>query len=230
MSLDNDYHELREDERYWVNRVVALASLYVVVAGTSVFFLIRDGAAAGQLNPAYPDWVYALIPIPTFSITALAIQNAITATVRGRLLIAHERAKARQGERIVLSTGQAIPGSATFHAQLRWIHGKPGSILAFFQFFPFFFVLSICAMSGAAMQHTWTQIIYSVSYFAATIVLLVIGREGLIAEGALERLEALIADGASAAISEASPEPKPRQAPPAPAASMTHPSPGNSAR
>jgi hypothetical protein len=98
--------------------------------GTTLFFLLGSGDAKHQI------WVDVIAPLPSFGIVAVIIRQGITASVRGRLLLAYERALVHEADSgsedglLALNSERSIPIGTSYHAQLEWLQGGTGKGLA----------------------------------------------------------------------------------------------------
>ena len=135
---------LREDDRSYPPVMVAMASAAALVGGTSVFFLLRGcGVSATAGCTSYPGQVYALLPAPSLAVTALLVQQAVSATIRGRLLLAVEVALSSElGEEYALGPG-TVPIHSTYHAQQPMHHDARGAI-----FWTIIFTLPLVVLVG----------------------------------------------------------------------------------
>jgi len=129
-ALNREYELLREDDRAYPPVMVAMASAAALVGGTSVFFLLRGCGVGGTPGcTPYPGQIYALLPAPSLVVTALLVQLAVVATIRGRLLLAIEAALASElGQEYPLGPG-TIPIHSTYHAQQQLHHETRGASL-----------------------------------------------------------------------------------------------------
>jgi len=110
--------------------MVAMASAAALVGGTSVFFLLQGcGVEATSSCTRYPDQIYALLPAPSVVVTALLVQQAVVATIRGRLLLAIEAALSIDlRETFPLGSGD-VPIYSTYHLQQQMHHEARGAAL-----------------------------------------------------------------------------------------------------
>lgn len=195
--LAAEYRDLRADERLWLDRTITLGSIYVVAAGGTFFFLVNAPLAQGQ------NWLYALAPYPAFTIIAIAIRHAITATARGRLLLAYEQALVSKDETLRLGSAGEIPVASSFHAQIPWIHGKTGGIIAVFELLPLVLVLALCGLSIGRLDDGTTQLIAASVDALVALLLVRTGIDGLISplkDSSFTRLEKAMAEGARSAL------------------------------
>jgi hypothetical protein len=148
--LVRDYDMLRQDERTWVTVMVALGSVLAVVGGASVFFLVKSCAvsSAPQCN-RYPSQVYLLLPAPTLAGCALLVQLAVAATIRGRIMLAVERAIVATRRETYLLGGRELPLFSTYHMQQPVIHDSRGAALWTLMFaLPFIAILGMIYYCG----------------------------------------------------------------------------------
>jgi hypothetical protein len=196
--LEAEYRNLRDDERAWSDRVITLGSIYVLVAG-GTFFVVLENKLASQ------EWIYIFAPVPAFAVIAIVIRQAITATARGRLLIAYECALTNRDEVVTLATGRTVPISSTYHAQLTWLQGRTGGIISIIECSPFLLVIGLCVLSIASI-HAFVLKLPAVGLdLICCVALLYLGIDGLISPfqegpGAFDRLEQKIACGAKQAL------------------------------
>ncbi len=110
--------------------MVAMASAVAIVGGTSIFFLLRGcGVETTATCARYPQQIYALLPTPTLAVTALLVQQAVVATIRGRLLLAIEAALSVDlAQTYQLGPGR-VPIYSTFHFQQQMNHEARGAAL-----------------------------------------------------------------------------------------------------
>jgi hypothetical protein len=143
-ALTREYEMLRQDDRSYPPVMVAMASAAALVGGTSVFFLLRGcGVSATAGCTSYPGQVYALLPAPSLAVTALLVQQAVSATIRGRLLLAVEAALSSElGEEYALGPG-TVPIHSTYHAQQPMHHDARGAI-----FWTIVFTLPLVVLVG----------------------------------------------------------------------------------
>lgn len=167
--LVRDYDMLRQDERSFVTVMVALSSLIALVMGTSVFFLLRS-CAVGHTDGchSYPAVVYILLPSPTLAGCALLVQQATTATIRGRIMLALEEALvAEQRQTFALGGGEA-PAFSSRHMQHPLVHGPRGSVLwTLMLAVPFAGTAAMIYYCGTEFHQLWKW-----AFYGAYIVLL----------------------------------------------------------
>lgn len=197
-------HQLREDERYWLSRALALGSVYVAVAGGTVFFLLHGGVTSVNMPQWRRDVINMFLPAPTFAVIAIVIRHAVAATVRGRLLVAYERALIREWlHYIPLASGGRVPVGSTYHAQVRWLQGGHGGVLSIFECLPLFLAILLCYFAGAAISSTPLLIVFIVMYTTMMVVLLAIGYDGFISpvvQSSFSHLETVMERGACEAV------------------------------
>jgi hypothetical protein len=110
--------------------MVGMASAAAVIGGTSVFFLLRGcGFEATATCTPYPLSIYMLLPAPSLAVTALLVQQAVGATIRGRLLMAIEVALSAELQQSYCLGSQEIPIHSTYHLQQRVHHDFSGAAL-----------------------------------------------------------------------------------------------------
>jgi len=198
--MEAEYRTLRDDERQWLDRTTTLGSVYIVAAGGTFFFLLKSPLHSGE------QWIYALTPYPSLTIIAIAIRQAITATVRGRLLMAYEKALASRSEVLRLESGQQVPVGSTYHSTAPWLQGARGGILSLYELLPFFFAIALFGLSIARIDSTELQVVAGVGDAAAASLLIWIGVDGLISparDSGFARLERRMATAASLATTSA---------------------------
>jgi hypothetical protein len=157
--------------------MVAMASAAALVGGTSVFFLLRGcGVDAAPSCTPYPDQIYALLPAPSVVITALLVQQAVAATIRGRLLLAIEAALSIDlRQTYPLGPGQ-VPIYSTYHLQQQMHHEARGAVLWAIMFaLPLILLVGLIYYSGLEL-HGLTQWIF---YGGYTCLVTVIAWTGL---------------------------------------------------
>lgn len=161
-ALRLEYQLLREDDRAYPAVMVAMASAAAVVGGTSIFFLLRGcGVEATDTCTPYPDEIYALLPMPSLAVTALLVQQAVVATIRGRLLLAIEASLSRDlGQSYELGSSEA-PIYSTYHVQQQMNHEARGAALWTIMFcLPLFLLVGLVYFSGLELQGTFRLIFY----------------------------------------------------------------------
>lgn len=165
--LLHDYEMLRQDERSYLTVLVALGSVIALVGGTSAFFLLQSCAVTHDRGcHAYPLSVYALLPGPTLAGCALIVQQAMIATIRGRLMLAVEKAiVAERCEVYRLAHGYA-PAMTAYHIQQPLISGRRGVALWALMFgLPFIPILGMLYYCGTEF-HAMAQGAYYGIYTA----------------------------------------------------------------
>lgn len=153
-ALTNEYQLLREDDRSYPAVMVAMASAAALVGGTSIFFLLRGcGVETTDTCTPYPDQIYALLPVPSLAVTALLVQQAVVATMRGRLLLAIEAALSRElGQAYTLGPAE-VPIYSTYHFQQQMNHEARGTVLWTIMFLlPLFLLLGLIYYSGLELR------------------------------------------------------------------------------
>ncbi len=162
-ALAREYEQLREDDRSYPAVMVAMASAAAVIGGTSVFFLLRGSGLDGGSGVSYPTGIYMLLPAPSLCVTALLVQQAIGATIRGRILLAVEVAlseELKQGYR--LGT-EEIPIHSTYHLQQRVHHDFAGAVLWTIMFsLPLLLLIGIVYYSGLELHGMQQPVFYLV--------------------------------------------------------------------
>ena len=155
---------LRQDERNYLAMIVALASATALVAGASVFFLIR-GCGLGLITNCtpYPWQAYAFLPAPTVAVCAIIVQQATAATIRGRLMLGLENALVSEArEEFPLGSG-TVPAFASYHLQQTVIHGPRGAAIWTMVFgLPLFIVLCLVYYSGQQLDGTGQWMFYGI--------------------------------------------------------------------
>jgi hypothetical protein len=153
-ALKLEYELLREDDRSFPAVMVAMASAAAIVGGTSIFFLLRGcGVEATATCTRYPDQIYALLPAPSLAVTALLVQQAVVATIRGRLLLAIEAAlSADLGETYELGPG-SVPVYSAYHFQQQMNHEARGAALWTIMFsLPLILLVGLIFYSGLELH------------------------------------------------------------------------------
>jgi hypothetical protein len=129
-ALAREYELLRQDDRSYPAVMVGMASAGAVIGGTSIFFLLRGcGFEATTSCTRYPSGIYALLPAPSLVVTALLVQQAVAATIRGRVLLAIEAALSEELRQDYLLGSREIPIHSTYHLQQRVHHDLAGAAL-----------------------------------------------------------------------------------------------------
>jgi hypothetical protein len=178
-TLEAAYHQLREDERQWGSRAVSLGSFYLVAVGTTAFFLLGNKAASEN------SWIGVIAPFPPIGITAVIIRQGIAATIRGRLLLAFERAlteareEAGSVEEIELISGGLIPIDSTHHAQRPWLQGRIGSGLAWLERLALLLVPAVCFLSVRVIQQEWLLVLSATFDSVLMLRLVQLGRDAI---------------------------------------------------
>ncbi|HEX7279841.1 MAG TPA: hypothetical protein VF255_09495 [Solirubrobacterales bacterium] len=171
-ALAREYEQLRQDDRSYPAVMVGMASAAAVIGGTSVFFLIR-GCGMGITGDCttYPAEIYMLLPAPSLAVTALLVQQAVGATIRGRLLMAIEVALSEElGQTYRLGSHQ-VPVHSTYHLQQRVHHDFSGAALWTIMFsLPLLLLIGIIYYSGLEIYGLERTIFYLVY---ASLVLLI---------------------------------------------------------
>jgi hypothetical protein len=129
-ALAREYEQLRQDDRSYPAVMVAMASAAAVIGGTSVFFLLRGcGFGATAACTPYPSEIYALLPAPSLVVTALLVQQAVAATIRGRILMAVEVALSQELRQNYRLGSREVPIHSTYHLQQRVHYDFAGAAL-----------------------------------------------------------------------------------------------------
>lgn len=144
--------------------MVAMASAAAVIGGTSVFFLLRGGGFDGAVSTTtYPVEIYMLLPAPSLVVTALLVQQAIGATIRGRLLMAVEVALSQELKQTYRLGSQEVPVHSTYHLQQRVHHDFSGAGLWTIMFsLPLVLLVGIVYYSGLELHGMQRPLFYSV--------------------------------------------------------------------
>jgi hypothetical protein len=152
-ALAREYELLRQDDRSYPAVMVAMVSVAAVVGGTSVFFLQRGcGFGATSCEP-YSSSIYILLPAPSLVVTALLVQQAVGATIRGRLLMAMEVALAAELQQDYLLDSTEVPIHSTYHLQQRVHHDFSGAALWTIMFsVPLLLLVGIIYYSGCELD------------------------------------------------------------------------------
>jgi hypothetical protein len=171
-ALAREYEQLRQDDRSYPAVMVGMASAAAVIGGTSVFFLLRG---CGFENTAtctpYPHSIYMLLPAPSLVVTALMVQQAIGATIRGRLLMAVEAALAEELKQDYRLGPTEVPIHATYHLQQRVHHDFSGAALWTIVFsLPLMLLVGIIYYSGLELGGSQRPLFYLV--YAALVTLI----------------------------------------------------------
>jgi hypothetical protein len=134
--------------------MVAMASAAAVVGGTSIFFLLRGcGVEATATCTRYPDQIYALLPAPSLAVTALLVQQAVVATIRGRLLLAIEAALSVDLKQTYRLGPGSVPIYSTYHFQQQMNHEVRGGALWAIMFsLPLLLLVGLVYYSGLELH------------------------------------------------------------------------------
>jgi hypothetical protein len=153
-ALTREYELLRQDDRSYPAVMVGMASVAAVIGGTSVFFLLRGcGFEDTATCTPYPHSIYMLLPAPSLVVTALLVQQAIGATIRGRLLMAIEVALAEELQQDYRLDSTEIPIHSSYHLQQRVHHDFSGATLWTIIFsLPLALLLGIIYYSGLELE------------------------------------------------------------------------------
>lgn len=152
--------------------MVGMASAAAVIGGTSVFFLLRGcGFQATATCTPYPSSIYMLLPAPSLAVTALLVQQAVGATIRGRLLMAIEVALSEElGQYYRLGSAE-IPVHSTYHLQQRVHHDFSGAALWTIMFsLPLMLLIGIVYYSGLELYGTQRPLFYLVYASLVTLI------------------------------------------------------------
>jgi hypothetical protein len=185
--LTDEYVALREDERQWNGRAISLGSLYLVVVATTAFFLLKEGhrpssAATHVSGSHFPGWVYAAAPIPSFCITAMLARQAVTSTIRGRLLFEIEAILGRAGGTFSLTATDRVPLRFSYRAQQLWLQGWRGwrgRTLAMLEGFPLVLIAGLCYSSFTFISEQWAKWAAVGLYTAFGVGLLAVALPGI---------------------------------------------------
>lgn len=171
-ALTREYELLRQDERAFTTTMVSLGSLIAIVAGTSAFFLLRS-CAVGHASGchSYPPAVYAILPGPTIAAAALLVQQATTATIRGRIMLALERAIMAEHDEVYPLGSGYMPAFSSYRLQQPIVHGFRGVALWTLMFsLPFAAVVTSICYCGSTLPDGWQMLFYIV--YGCLIVML----------------------------------------------------------
>jgi hypothetical protein len=171
-ALTHEYELLREDDRSYPAVMVALASAAAIVGGTSIFFLLRGcGVEATTTCTRYPDQIYALLPGPSLAVTALLVQQAVVATIRGRLLLAIEAALSMDlGQTYQLGPGE-VPIYSTYHFQQQMNHEARGAALWAIMFsLPLLLLVGLIYYSGLELHEVARWVFYGGYVFLVGVI------------------------------------------------------------
>jgi hypothetical protein len=171
-ALAREYELLRQDDRSYPAVMVGMASAAAVIGGTSVFFLLRGcGFEDTATCTLYPHSIYMLLPAPSLVVTALLVQQAIGATIRGRLLMAIEVALAEELKQDYRLDSTEIPIHSTYHLQQRVHHDFSGAALWTIIFsLPLMLLIGIVYYSGLELSGSQRPFFYLV--YAALVTLI----------------------------------------------------------
>jgi hypothetical protein len=171
-ALAREYEQLRQDDRSYPAVMVGMASAAAVIGGTSVFFLLRGcGFEDTATCTPYPHSIYMLLPAPSLVVTALLVQQAIGATIRGRLLMAIEVALSEELKQDYRLDSTDIPIHSTYHLQQRVHHDFAGAVLWTIIFsLPLALLIGIIYYSGLELAASQRPLFYLV--YAALVTLI----------------------------------------------------------
>jgi hypothetical protein len=171
-ALAREYELLREDDRSYPAVMVGMASAAAVIGGTSVFFLLRGcGIEMTASCTPYPEEIYMLLPAPSLAVTALLVQQAVGATIRGRILMAIEVALSEELKQTYRLGSREIPVHSTYHLQQRVHHDFSGAALWTIMFsLPLLLLIGIIYYSGLELYGLERTIFYLV--YAALVTLI----------------------------------------------------------
>lgn len=171
-ALAREYELLRQDDRSYPAVMVGMASAAAVIGGTSVFFLLRGcGFEDTATCTPYPHSIYMLLPAPSLVVTALMVQQAIGATIRGRLLMAMEVALAAELKQDYLLDSTEVPIHSTYHLQQRVHHDFSGALLWTIIFsLPLALLIGIVYYSGLELDVSQRPLFYVVYTALVTLI------------------------------------------------------------
>lgn len=172
--------------------MVGMASAAAVIGGTSVFFLLR-GCGFGGIEDCtpYPSEIYALLPAPSLVVTALLVQQAIGATIRGRILMAIEAALSEELRQTYRLGSQEVPVHSTYHLQQRVHHDFSGAALWTIMFsLPLLLLVGIIYYSGLELHGSQRPLFYLV--YASLVAL--IAWTALPVLGSYKRIDATLGE------------------------------------
>jgi len=171
-ALEREYEQLRQDDRSYPAVMVGMASAAAVIGGTSVFFLLRGcGFSDTEGCTPYPAEIYALLPAPSLVVTALLVQQAIGATIRGRILMAIEVALSEELRQTYRLGSQEVPVHSTYHLQQRVHHDFSGAALWTIMFsLPLLLLVGIIYYSGLELHGSQRPLFYLV--YASLVALI----------------------------------------------------------
>jgi hypothetical protein len=185
--LTEEYAALRDDERQWNGRAISLGSLYLVVVATTAFFLLKQGHQVGGAvkqvrDTGFPGWVYLAAPVPSFCITAMPARQAVTSTIRGKLLFEIEDILGRNAGTVQLATGRPIPLRFSYRAQQLWLQGWRGwrgRTLALLEGFPLVLIVGLCYSSVSVIGELWVKRLAVGLYTVLGVALLGVALPGI---------------------------------------------------
>jgi hypothetical protein len=191
-ALAREYEQLRQDDRSYPAVMVGMASAAAVIGGTSIFFLLRGcGFEATATCTPYPPSIYMLLPAPSLAVTALLVQQAIGATIRGRLLMAIEVAMSEELRQNYRLGSQEVPIHSTYHLQQRVHHDFSGAALWTIMFsLPLMLLIGIIYYSGVELHGLQRPVFYLV--YAALVTL--IAWTALPVLGSYRRIDSTLGD------------------------------------
>lgn len=191
-ALTREYEQLREDDRSYPAVMVGMASAAAVIGGTSVFFLIRGcGIGITESCTPYPAEIYMLLPAPSLAVTALLVQQAVGATIRGRILMAIEAALSEELKQTYRLGSQEIPVHSTYHLQQRVHHDFSGAALWTLMFsLPLLLLIGIIYYSGLEL-HGFQRPAFYVVYIS---LVLLIAWTALPVLGSYRRIDSTLGD------------------------------------
>jgi len=171
-ALAREYEQLRQDDRSYPAVMVGMASAAAVIGGTSVFFLLRGcGFEATASCTPYPSEIYALLPAPSLAVTALLVQQAVGATIRGRILMAIEVALSEELKQSYRLGSQKVPIHSTYHLQQRVHHDFAGAALWTIMFsLPLLLLIGIIYYSGLELHGLDRPVFYLVYASLVTLI------------------------------------------------------------
>lgn len=172
--------------------MVGMASAAAVIGGTSVFFLLRGcGIEATASCTRYPSEIYMLLPVPSLVVTALLVQQAIGATIRGRILMAIETALSKELKQSYRLGSGEVPVHSTYHLQQRVHHDFSGAALWTIMFsLPLLLLVGIIYYSGLELHGLQRPVFYVV--YASLVSL--IAWTALPILGGYKRIDSTLAD------------------------------------
>lgn len=186
-----EFVALRNEDDSWQGRAISLGSFYMVVVSTTAFFLLKE---KGQ---HFPDLVYLAAPVPSFCITALIARQAVTATIRGRWLLAMERRLARSSGTFEVDGDptKKIPVIFTRHAEQLWLAGRRGVVVTALEYVPLSLLIGLCWLATEQIACEALQWV-AIGVYAALLIALVAvtGQTGVQRLGKNSREAALAKD------------------------------------